>query len=112
MLSFTEDQANSISYTIRTLRPGWHHKALMNVLGGLAAQGKPVEDVVLASFRAAQDSNAQAPTAITWDQYWTKSGSGKSDNGLRMCGECLQRKPLGHMTSNRPPFICQRCSEA
>lgn len=112
MLSFTEDQANSISYTIRTLRPGWHHKALMNVLGGLAAQGKPVEDVVLASFRAAQDSAAQAPTAITWDQYWTKNGSGKSDNGLRMCGECLERKPLGHMTSTRPPFICQRCSEA
>lgn len=109
MLSFNEDQANSISFTIRTLRPGWHHKALMQVLGGLAAQGRPVEDVVLAAFRAAQDVNAQAPTAIVWDQYWSKAG-GKADNGLRMCGECLQRKPLGHMTTSRPPFTCQGCA--
>lgn len=83
----------------------------MQVLSGLAVQGKPVEDVVLAAFRAAQDPKAQAPTAITWEQFWVKAG-GKSDNGLRLCAECLTRKPLGHMASTQPPFICQECAKA
>jgi hypothetical protein len=109
--SFNQDQAASISYVVRTLRPGWNHGALMRVLEGLAIQGRPVADVVLASFRAAQDPAAQAPTAIGWDQYWVKDGKG-TDNGLRLCSECTQRKPLGHMTSTRPPFICRECSKA
>jgi hypothetical protein len=108
--SFKPEQASAIAYTIRTLRPGWNYGTLMNILAGFSVQNRPVADVVLASFRAAQDPKAQAPTAIEWDQYWVKDGKG-SDNGLRLCGECTQRKPLGHMTSTRPPFVCRECAE-
>jgi hypothetical protein len=109
MPSFNPDQANSISYVIRTLRPGWNHNVLMQTLTGLAVQGKPVADVVTAAFRAAQDPKAQAPTAILWDQYWVKPAGGNTDNGVRMCVECLVHKPIGHMTTTRPPFVCVGC---
>jgi hypothetical protein len=62
-------------------------------------------------MRAAQDPKAMAPTAIGFEQYWAKAGKGRTDNGLRMCGECLQRKPLGHMATNQAPWICQTCAD-
>ena len=108
--SFNQEQASAISYTIRTLRPGWNHGAVMRVLEGFALENRPVDLVVTACFRAAQDPKAQAPTAIGWEQFWAKAG-GKQDNGLRLCAECLTRKPLGHMASMQPPFICQTCHE-
>jgi hypothetical protein len=110
MASFTQEQASAISYTIRTLRPGWNYGAVMKILEGFSTEGRPVADVVTACFRAAQDPKAQAPTAITWEQFWVKSG-GKADNGMRLCAECLTRKPLGHMASTQPPFICQTCHD-
>lgn len=110
MASFTKEQASAISYTIRTLRPGWNHGAVMRILEGFALENRPVDLVVTACFRAAQDAKAQAPTAITWEQFWAKAG-GKSDDGTRMCSECLRRKPLGHMASTQPPFICRECHE-
>ena len=110
MPSFNPDQANSIVYTIRTLRPAWNYTALMQILTGLAMQEKPVADVVVACFRAATDPNAHAPTAINWDQYWVKTKGGNVDNGIRICVECLVRKPIGHMTTSQPPFTCQDCA--
>lgn len=108
--SFNQEQASAISYTIRTLRPGWNHGAVMRVLEGFALQGRPVDLVVTACFRAASDPKAQAPTAIGWEQFWVKAG-GKADNGSRLCSECLTRKPIGHMATTQPPFICQTCTE-
>ncbi|WP_427130375.1 hypothetical protein [Pseudarthrobacter sp. S9] len=111
MPSFNQEQASAISYVIRTLRPGWQYGTVMGILRGFAEENRPVADVVTASMRAAHDPKAQAPTAITWEQYWTKTGKGKTDNGIRMCQECLERKPLGHMVSTQPPFICQTCAD-
>lgn len=110
MPSINQDQANSIAYTIRTLRPAWNYTALMQILNGLGLQNKPVEDIVMAAFRAATDQNAHAPTAINWPQYWTKSKGGNVDNGVRLCVECLHQKPIGHMTTSQPPFTCQDCA--
>lgn len=111
MASFNQEQASAIAYVIRTLRPGWAYPAVMKVLGGFAVADRPVADVVLASMRAAQDPKAMAPTAIGFEQYWTRTGKGGVDNGMRMCSECLARKPLGHMVSTQPPFICQTCAD-
>lgn len=105
----TIEQANAISYVVRTLRPGWNHSAILRVLDSVRT--REVSDTVMACFRAAQDPAAKAPTAIGFDQYWAKADA-KPDSGKRLCGECLERKPLGHFPSPRPPFICQRCTGA
>ena len=109
MPTLNQDQASSITYTIRALRPAWAYEPLMAVLTGLSLQGKPVEGIVLAAFRAAQDGAAKAPTAITWEQYWTKSSGGNTDNGVRLCVECCGYKPIGLMTTTKPPFTCVEC---
>ena len=109
--SFNQEQASAISYTIRTIRPGWNYGAVMRILEGFALENRPVADVVTACFRAAQDPKAQAPTAISWEQFWAKAGNAKADNGTRLCSECLTRKPMGHMATTQPPFICQTCAD-
>jgi hypothetical protein len=111
MATFNQEQASAIAYVIRTLRPGWAYPVVMKVLEGFAVADRPVADVVLAAVKAAQDPKAMAPTAIGFDQYWTKSGKGNADNGVRLCSECLTRKPLGHMASLQPPFICKTCAD-
>lgn len=111
MASFNQEQASAIAYVVRTLRPGWNYPAVMKTLAVFAEDNRPVADVVVASFRAAQDPNAKAPTAIGFEQYWTKAPGGHADNGVRLCGECLTRKPLGLMATVQAPWICQTCSE-
>lgn len=109
MASFNQEQASAISFTIRALRPGWNHAAVMRVLEGFAVEDRPVGDVVRACFRAASDPKAMAPTAIGWEQFWAPAGGGRADNGLRLCAECLTRKPVQAMATTSPPFICQTC---
>ncbi|MBT2537237.1 hypothetical protein [Arthrobacter sp. ISL-69] len=111
MATFNQEQASAIAYVIRTLRPGWAYPAVMKTLEGFAVADRPVADVVLAAMRAATDPKATAPTAIGFEQYWAKTATGKPDNGVRLCSECLTRKPLGAMASVQPPFICQTCSD-
>ena len=105
----TIEQANAISYVVRALRPGWNHDAILKVLDSV--RGREVADVVTACYRAAMDPAALAPTAIGFEQYWAKAEGGKSDPGVRLCAECLVRKPLAAMATQRAPFICRRCSD-
>lgn len=98
-------EADALAFLITRCRdraghePAWDRPGVTPVVIGMLADGAPVDQVLTAGCRAAQNPAARTPAAITWSRH-TARNTAPADRPTktaprRICGWC-GLAPTGH----------------
>lgn len=111
--SFDGRMADAISYIVKAIRPEWDRSGVKSFLKEMAYDYVPLNVASMAAIRAAQDTQAQTPKAITWAKYRLdpQPHTGPTDPGQRRCVECTRRQDTNTMTKTEHGWTCQQCTE-